>query len=1258
MRINKYKILPLLISLILFIIPFFWLKPGEMDLGGDSSRLYFYDPLNYLRSVALYGVDPSGTGSESISYYLIPFVSLLIFLKKILGSSYLLITLVNSLSLAIAFFSVYWIVVTFLIQDHDGDSRSDVHFAGIVSGLFYILSPILTPNGWDKALVVHNLIFLNPLLFLLLLKYILSKIRLYLFAALLITFIFAANFSPSPYFFSFYPLAAAFLLLYAWKVKRIALSSKEIVVSGLLLVFLHSFHLFPLLMNLLHEGSSLFGSTFTDVGKFSRGLDYFLSVAKTTKVTYNLLSIPQGEAGILRGLEWLWIVFPAVLIIGLILGKKTGRLTRSVLLLFIFFFITLFFATAKITDVGFYFYKSLFYIPGFAMFRNYVGQFSWVFIFFYSLLLGYLLFYILSYFNRKGKITIFLCLTGIIVVNAWPFIRGDMINLVLNKDSETPVSSPIVMDQSYEQTLRDIRNDPIDAKYLSLPLTDPGWQILAGAKGGAYQGPPIISYLAGKRDFSGYDILSPFSEYFLKIAKQEDYPSLDNLLTFLNIRYIFYNSDPSIYDDTFPDFPYGHVRDFLPKDQKSYQQFLEHFAIKKKKDFGDKYHLYSVKDHLYLPHLYIAIKVQYWNDVPIDPSVAFSFIEKDKRVAVYAQQDIIGEHFFEARNKSQYIEFLKNRKPSKFPSPHISKELSWPIYPLVVWREKEDLKSYKIVSDEFIDRSIFYAEKRINELEKWSNVILTLRTAESFGNLNKSWKEPTLFEFQRFDEYNTWEISLLRYMRQMLDLISKIEEAKSVHSVITNKAALNRILTTHEQKIEGIIKESKIKRETDRKYLLKLVDGMFDDILLRLSLEIPQFSTIAYHADDTLASGKYEVYVEKEEIEDFDRESISLAVSDRKLYPQLSAIGGKWIRFDDLSVSNDDPQAIEFFVDSQNLIAKTQWRPIERVAEREDSTIFTVESESTETIHGLTREILQWSHDSLYLISFDYITNGREFEIEAYESGKKRSSFIRVASDLLRSKEWKSFRALAPSGEETDKAFLRIKKVGEDALEASIYEGQPIKIEIRNLSVRKIPRPRIVLKKASDDGGRDIPKITFTKVNPTKYTIKIEGVNKPYTLVFLDRFSLRWKLFLTDERHKAKGVRGTTARLVGAIGKAIVGKFIQEDESAYNNQVVASYFSGDVVEGKHRNIFLGPNTFQTWGINPIAEGKHFMVNGYANAWQVEPKDTGGATDYTLILEMTTQKSFYGMFGIALLTVIMIAINLIAVVIIKSFKRVY
>src|SRR5258708_5856276 len=109
-------LLPIVISLILFFIPFFWLHLGEMDLGGDSSRLYFYDPLAYLKNVALYGIYPEGIGTVAPNYFYIPYLFLLIGVKTFLSST-LLITVFNCLKIVVGFLFIYAILFEFIKID-------------------------------------------------------------------------------------------------------------------------------------------------------------------------------------------------------------------------------------------------------------------------------------------------------------------------------------------------------------------------------------------------------------------------------------------------------------------------------------------------------------------------------------------------------------------------------------------------------------------------------------------------------------------------------------------------------------------------------------------------------------------------------------------------------------------------------------------------------------------------------------------------------------------------------------------------------------------------------------------------------------------------------------------------------------------------------------------------------------------------------------------------------------------------------------
>src|SRR3989338_392303 len=130
----KYRLIPpFIITFLLFLIPFFWFKPGEMDLGGDSSRLYFYDPMRYLISQALYATSNSGLGGENLGHFCIPFFLFLAGLKSILRSPTALIVFVHGVSLSVAFLSCYLIVKQLLTlsevrsEEHTSELQSQFH---------------------------------------------------------------------------------------------------------------------------------------------------------------------------------------------------------------------------------------------------------------------------------------------------------------------------------------------------------------------------------------------------------------------------------------------------------------------------------------------------------------------------------------------------------------------------------------------------------------------------------------------------------------------------------------------------------------------------------------------------------------------------------------------------------------------------------------------------------------------------------------------------------------------------------------------------------------------------------------------------------------------------------------------------------------------------------------------------------------------------------------------------------------------------
>ena len=173
------------ISLMLFILPFFWFKPGEMNIGGDGGRLYFYDPVDIFIHLASYAVMPFGTGSVSPLFHYLPLVIILIFLKSIINSPFLLIALYSGMKITISFLAVYGIVNEFIGNRSTEDKHTLVagKVASILAGLFYVFNPAMTEN-YVRALPSHDQVFLNPLIFYLVLRYMNTDRLRYLFYCL------------------------------------------------------------------------------------------------------------------------------------------------------------------------------------------------------------------------------------------------------------------------------------------------------------------------------------------------------------------------------------------------------------------------------------------------------------------------------------------------------------------------------------------------------------------------------------------------------------------------------------------------------------------------------------------------------------------------------------------------------------------------------------------------------------------------------------------------------------------------------------------------------------------------------------------------------------------------------------------------------------------------------------------------------------------------------------------------------------------
>ncbi len=593
------KKLVIVVAAALFIIPFFWYPKGSIDLTGDSYRVYFLDPVSVMKNLSLYAVSPSATNAIDPFFYTIPYLFIISLLHTVLRDPWAVIAVTDGFRLTMTFLSFYLLTRKLLVAA-DTKKKDVVDGVSLIGAVLYV--SLITARGWGASLFSFNHIFLHPLILYLLLLYLLDHNILAAYGILILSFIFSLNFNltSAPQFFSFFPLAIAFTFLYVTLVLQRRMVWSEIFIGFIVFVGIHAFHLLPQVMTLFNKTSYAGQRLFDQTNITHMGVDFFeTNRHEFGKISSNLFQ-PYAE----RFHNISLFIIPAISVLGLM--KKRSKMLA---LLGVFFAITLFLVSANVTYVGVTLYKQLFYIPGFMMFRAFYDKWYFVFAFFYALLCIVSYYYLVKDKKPSVNLLLGLCIIAVFIYRVLPFILGETVRT--HHYQSHNVSTFFEIDPDLITSLSYLKNLPQDGKVLTLPLTFPYFQIAYGKQGGAFVGISTVSLVAGKPDFTGFWTFGPYERLIFDVLRREDIDRFVQLLSLLNVRYIFRNSDSRIIDD-FPGYPYVYPgmtyssKEQLPiiKDQNSYEKFLALLPVKKIYAQGF-YEIYEFEDAVVRPHIYI-----------------------------------------------------------------------------------------------------------------------------------------------------------------------------------------------------------------------------------------------------------------------------------------------------------------------------------------------------------------------------------------------------------------------------------------------------------------------------------------------------------------------------------------------------------------------------------------------------------------------------------------------------------------------------
>jgi len=507
------------------------------------------------------------------------------------------------------------------------------------------------------------------------------------------------------------------------------------------------------------------------------------------------------------------------------------------------------------------------------------------------------------------------------------------------------------------------------------------------------------------------------------------------------------------------------------------------------------------------------------------------------------------------------------------------------IYPYILKKEERIKNQFLDQPEKMLEQHLFFAAKRITEIQKW----------------NKKFSDEQVIEV------------LARYKNEMQAAIKDLDTIRQTgEETFMLLAKIEVAFGAHQQRLLDVIEGDYVDKDTR----IKLVKTIVFDIGDQLKGVRKKYSQIKYYFE-VPQSGEYEILVEDlATSSNWQLENVTPGTSDKF----ITSVSGpqsdeQWLSFGK-RYFDQGRYWLELIQPASQILLAKDWQKVETEIELDKENKFSTEMRHPTIYH----DIKNWQPQTTYKLSFKYKTDGGKLKIFLVEEkgtidttwfdkgviGEPPDKFNvlveqRLESEDTEADEWWDFSIVVNSDRNTKTAKLSIGNEANNSSQTNI-------VTLKDVWLKAIVEPQIILKKIGNVQHRNVPKITFQKTNPTKYIINVENATSPYFLIFSESFHRGWKAY------------------------------IKEFEDL-NGETVGNYFAGQIREIKAKTEFFDKYPFQTWYKKPLSVDKHVIMNGYANSWYITPEDVDGQTNYQIVVEYQGQWLFYIGVGVTLITMI-------------------
>lgn len=1165
---KKYGLL-LFFGLVLAICLLPYYTDGKIIAGGEGS--YFLDFIQIVKNYGSSWVN-SGTGMLAINISF-PFVFYLNVLQIFIQNE----RIINFISIYAIYFLPFFIVYLLSLE-----LKVKSLFAFLIS-LFYILNPFTiiylnSINPWNMLAA-----YILPAFFFIIYKFYDKNWELFFFFGLHSLFFAFTNANP-PLMALFQISIIIFVVFVSFlKEKRINI----LIIFNKYILIIGSFVLFNLwwIINWIYiffEVQTGYTKEFAISWLRASG-QFTPSFYKTFTLT-NLLGYPIGPKNGHYSYFFTPVILALPVFIIILYLIKTKMKNNKIIVLGLLLCLVGFFAKGVDGLFGIVYEYLVMNLPLFKIFKS-AGE-KWGVLFIFILTLS-LIFIFQTYKKEKFYNILLFLLIVYTSYSSVPFFTANFIPDY--RHGEMLTGSRKFFDKSQYQNLRkELTSDPEEYRVLSLPGSA-NYQVALNIDGEKYYtgNDPVLNN-TNKAFIAPYN--GSFSQRFNFLFEKISDPDYLNLLPLFNIGKIVINKD------SYPWFG------FLEKESTGkIEKILDKNLLSEKNKTVD---LYDINQKYYLPKIYIPKSITYSPASTLDDLINLvSFHKPEEKNAYFVNPDIskksavsnsalqnISEETIIMGEIQSLVDEAKLKagtigiNPGGVNFPYAKWKPGTLYYPIVLQKEEQIKKEVSGNSLNSFKTHLFYASKRIYEIQKWGKDL-------------------------SFDNYS---LVLEKYLKEMENAISDMDKytkdnAEIYPLVIEIEVTFNAQTERLNDLLKGFYGDHKNERTILSNKIINRINESLKIFLKAHYLPTKYKFTIP-------EDGEYEIFAENKNISSDWKIEDKLSRKDYQfsLKPQSISSKSNWISYGEKKFKTGKT-FLQFNKSQPVNLFSDKWSRIENNVEIDKDIKLT----GSGIYPGIFQNIGKWQPETYYRLSLKYKTKNGPLKILVVEDNevindptrfeKIEKNHLAFADKLESEDKWRDYSVGITSGRYAKSAKISIFNESKPAKEIDSY--------LKDILIESISDPRIALRKINNYDGKKIPDIIFKKINLTRYEISVINADKPYLLVFSESFHRGWKVYI-DKYQPVKG------------------------------NIVFSDLNNEIIEKKDPDTFIDKNIFNSWTLNPLPENQHVLINGYANSWIINPQDAGNKENYQITIEYFPQRLFYLGILISLLTLIItVAIGL-------------